>query len=157
VFEGSKFITTDPPNLEAVGNVAKGDVWKGNTWESYDVVSRHGTLLVLATILSCFYTGCHALAWNWHFPTYIERWIWWGSCMLIPIAIPATLVLYRATGDDGIMMPIITVPVVLLMISIMCSYLLARAFIVVSSFISIQSLPVRAYETVNWINFWPHI
>lgn len=33
----------------------------------------------------------------------------------------------------------------------------ARAFILVESFISIRSLPLGAYETFSWENFWPHI
>lgn len=36
-------------------------------------------------------------------------------------------------------------------------YCCARAFIFTGSFISIRSLPVGAYKTVVWDNFWPHI
>jgi hypothetical protein len=37
------------------------------------------------------------------------------------------------------------------------SYLLARLFIPVEAFISIRSLPVGAFETVEWVEYWPHV
>lgn len=36
-------------------------------------------------------------------------------------------------------------------------YCAARAYIVVESFISVRSLPIGAYSTFSWENFWPHI
>lgn len=33
----------------------------------------------------------------------------------------------------------------------------ARAYIIIESFISMRSLPVGAYSTFSWENFWPHI
>lgn len=33
----------------------------------------------------------------------------------------------------------------------------ARAYIVIESFISVRSLPVGAYSTFSWENFWPHL
>jgi len=32
-----------------------------------------------------------------------------------------------------------------------------RLYLVVEAFISVRSLPVGAYETVNWVEFLPHI
>ena len=37
------------------------------------------------------------------------------------------------------------------------AYLFSRAFLVVESFISVRSLPAGAYDTVSWIDNWPHI
>lgn len=36
-------------------------------------------------------------------------------------------------------------------------YVFAKVFIVVESFISIRSLQIGAYDTVNWISLWPHV
>ncbi|KAF8533513.1 hypothetical protein BDD12DRAFT_760479, partial [Trichophaea hybrida] len=39
-------------------------------------------------LLSCVYSGCHATAWNSHFPSFVERWIWKGCCIVIVVQIP---------------------------------------------------------------------
>ena len=49
------------------------------------------------------------------------------------------------------------VPVIVLVFILFLLFFFARLFIVVEAFISIRSLPVGAYDTVNWINFLPHI
>jgi hypothetical protein len=36
-------------------------------------------------------------------------------------------------------------------------YVLSRLFIPLEAFISIRSLPVGAFETVAWAEYWPHV
>ncbi|KAF8535523.1 hypothetical protein BDD12DRAFT_751767 [Trichophaea hybrida] len=36
-------------------------------------------------------------------------------------------------------------------------YILSRLFIPLEAFISIRSLPVGAFDTVNWVEYWPHV
>jgi hypothetical protein len=39
----------------------------------------------------------------------------------------------------------------------MALYGFARLFIVVEAFISIRSLPIGSFKTVNWLEYWPHV
>jgi hypothetical protein len=36
-------------------------------------------------------------------------------------------------------------------------YIIARVVLLVLAFLSLKSLPPKAYETVNWTTFMPHI
>ncbi|KAI5820334.1 hypothetical protein BZA77DRAFT_104871 [Pyronema omphalodes] len=40
-------------------------------------------LTIGGTILSLIFAGCHATAWNTHFPSFTERCLWTGACILI--------------------------------------------------------------------------
>lgn len=36
-------------------------------------------------------------------------------------------------------------------------YVFARLFIVVEAFILVRSLPIGSFETVCWVEYWPHV
>ena len=135
------------------------------------------------TFLSCIYAGIHASAWNGHFPSYPERWIWRGSCICIAggmllfmmISFPARWInsiddsivhnIYKSRRAEGfsVWRPFRWVTVACMWFCIGCHllistlYVSARIFIVVEAFISVRSLPLGAFDTVEWLSFWPHI
>ena len=45
-------------------------------------VNKINTLLVriLILVFACLYCGSHLSAWNFHFPTVLEMWLWRGAC-----------------------------------------------------------------------------
>jgi hypothetical protein len=147
ILSDSKRITTaDPPNYSV-----KGSIYFGGLSSAYNIEDWAPVLMV--TILSCLYAGSHASAWLSHFPTYIERWIWRGSCIAIAATPPVSWILLKwlspfACGSFSVLVPGFLA---------LAIYLLARLFIPVEAFISMRSLPIGAFETVDWTEFWPHV
>jgi hypothetical protein len=140
--------TTDPWNVAVQGSLCDFPL---NTGFQF-----------MAELLSCVYAGCHATAWSSHFPTYIERWIWRASCIILAAAIPilssqaivATWILDR--GPSWAHTPVLFWSFFLAGL-IAVPYILARLYIPVEAFIATRSLPLGAFDTVDWAQFWPHV
>jgi hypothetical protein len=131
-----------------------------------------------ALFLSLTYAACHFSAWNSHFPTLTERSLWRGSCIVIAAGIP--LVTFNA-GVFGIidhyvteenrhkyfdnrtlfiakLLYVFNILVIFLIIAPMSLlYAAARSFIVLEAFISVRNLPLGAYDSINWIEYLPHV
>lgn len=50
----------------------------------------------------------------------------------------------------------ILVVVVCMLSGVSLSYIFSRVYLVVEAFISLRSLPKGAFETVRWMDYWPH-
>jgi hypothetical protein len=151
--------TFDPPNYSVQGSLYTGGIV--NSRSDFRVIGNI-PLMFMAGVLSCFYAGAHASAWSSHFPTYIERWIWRGACICIASVIPFLCTLFflavsveRRIGSILDKLNFVVFCFLSGMTTI--SYILARLFIPVEAFISIRKLPVGAFETVEWVEYWPHV
>ncbi|KAI9887261.1 MAG: hypothetical protein M1823_000932 [Watsoniomyces obsoletus] len=128
-------------------------------------------------ILAILYGGAHLSAWNAHFPTEIEKWLWRGS----GIALAAAPIIYEmfellSTPDPqmvgrcqkhlrlsersrkavrGVSCGLSMVPA-FLSVAIFTIYPLVRVYLVAESFASLRNPPARTYETVEWTDFIPH-
>ncbi|PVH98392.1 hypothetical protein DM02DRAFT_630335 [Periconia macrospinosa] len=109
------------------------------------------------------YGGLHLSAWNDHFPTKTERWLW-IACSL-------------ATGAAGILLALFFLatqkirafenlehffrnnrPARLVGVCLLAPiFLVARFYIVVEAFISLRSAPVTVYQTPEWSEYIPHL
>lgn len=96
--------------------------------------------------LGLIYGGLHAVAWDAHFPSYVERILWRVAVVVIIASTPFYFVAFSETLDAW-----------LLAIGWGLLCFLPRLYLVVEAFISVRSLPVGAYETVDWVEFLPHI
>jgi hypothetical protein len=157
-----KNTTTDPPNYSV-----HGSIYLDGLLSDTDILDNW-PMMVIFTILSCFYAGSHASAWSSHFPTYIERWIWRGACIAIASTIPVGWSLVRffvwleeRSGNLTSYWELINGLSVLAFFVTgflaLAIYLLARLYIPAEAFISMRSLPIGAFETVDWVEFWPHV
>ena len=96
-------------------------------------------------VLSAIYGGLHAVAWDAHFPSYQEQIIWRVSvvCTVVTsILLPWGLGEFNETDTAKFLTAIAIAP---------------RLYLVLEAFISVRSLPVGAYQTVDWVGFLPHI
>ncbi|KAI9771424.1 MAG: hypothetical protein M1840_002044 [Geoglossum simile] len=136
---------------------------------------RHGIfLLAFSSAAGLVYCGIHATKWNSVFPTQLEQLLWRVSCCvgavgIFPLlALSATFKRENALEDQelsavrGIERPTFTFKTQ--GSARMAAWLLsglvfigARTYLVVESFISIRALPKGAYDTVSWLDGWPHI
>jgi len=116
-----------------------------NTDAAYDFKNVQWAGNVSLFALSAMYGGLHAVAWDAHFPSYPEQIIWRVSVLFT--AVSSILLLYglddfNKTNAGKFVLAIAILP---------------RLYLVLEAFISVRSLPVGAYQTVEWVGFLPHI
>lgn len=138
----------------------------------WDDLLRNVNGLVVGMILwlACLaYGAIHLTAWNVHFPTVAEQWLWRSSSLYIGFCGGLWIILNYLTqayqplnnfwdswmdgGGTWWQNIIIGVPVIICRLSLV----FARAFVVVEAFVSIRELPVGAYETPTWTQVFPHL
>jgi predicted double-glycine peptidase len=107
--DGAKFHSYLPQNFicrwstSDTSNITFRSPWlqgiKSSKWCPAPVLTIGGP------ILSLIYAGCHATAWNSHFPSFTERYLWRGACIVIAAGGPTFLVsnaihhIVKAYGD----------------------------------------------------------
>ena len=139
-------------------------------WPSDDLLRDVGGLVVgMILWLACLaYGAVHLSAWNDHFPTVAEQWLWRSSSLYIGFCGGLWIVLNYLAQSFGPLNAfwekwmdgegrwwqnlLIGIPVLVCGVSL----ILARAFIVIEAFISIRELPAAAYETPTWTQVFPH-
>ena len=103
----------------------------------------------VSTLVLFVYSGIHLTQWNAHFPTNLERILWFAACgwmlMALPLFVCDELRLFPSTLANWFNN----------LWFVLCIF--ASIYIVVESFISLRSLPAGAYTTVRWTEFLPHV
>lgn len=131
------------------------------------------------------YCCLHFIAWDFSFPTQVERTLWHAGCIIIVCT--TFIFLACETYQDGHRLgrwerwyvklfpqrsggmrridtmekrrreqEFIPLWEVIIMSPVTFMYALARTYIVVEVFVSLRSLPVGAFDSVQWSNFIPH-
>lgn len=118
---------------------------------------------------SMAYGGVHAAAWDGHFPSSIEMWLWRASSIFIAGSgltwilinmLARTFKGFKAYwGKVESLNAHWTSLVGLGSLATLCglTYLLARIYLVVEAFISLRKLPAAAFETFEWTQLFPHL
>ena len=133
-------------------------------------------------VLSVSYGAFHLSAWNAHFPTTVESWLWRGAglCIVGGLPLPAVGVILAApflpivqakdspnstlgkiwakTWARIVVAPLISLPYVVIYAFFLPMALspVARLYFLIEAFISLRSPAPRTYDTVEWTQFWPH-
>ena len=139
-------------------------------WPSDDLLRNISGLLVGVVLwtLNFLYGGIHAAAWNNHFPTAAEKWLWRtsasyiGFCGGLWIVLNYSAIMYPPLNEfwerwmDGISSWFYLA--VLGSVVFVCglSFVFARGFILTEAFISIRNLDSAAYDTPDWTQIFPH-
>jgi hypothetical protein len=145
-------------------------VQRVQNWPSNDLLRDIGGLMVgmVLWMASLAYGAIHAAAWNDHFPSVAEQWIWRSSAIYIGFCGGLWIILnylaqaYRPLNEfwerwmDGKVSWYFNVVIGFLVILCGLSFCLARLYIVVEAAISIRSLPAEAYITPDWTRVFPH-
>jgi len=140
---------------------------------------------IILFVVNVMYCTIHFFGWNFDFPTNIERTLWRASC--ITISGCALIFWACETYQDGVRLrrwerwyaklapgkarvatmsslekgerEKLFIPVweVIIMTPVSLIYSLGRTYIVIEIFLSQRSLPIGAFDTVNWTDFIPHV
>jgi len=102
--------------------------------------------------LGVIYGGLHMVAWDAHFPSYAEQILWRVSALTITVSSP---IYWIASLDCFIDSEGVSGGFKVLLVLLVI--FLPRLYLVTEAFISVRSLPVGAYQTVEWVEFLPHI
>ena len=120
-------------------------------------------VLSVIVLLSLAYGGIHMSAWNWNFPTHVERTLWRASCIYIMFAVPVMYMTFRCTlalEDVAVkrwdlrFMPRV---IYLLGTLFWASFVAARVFIIVEAFLSLRQVSVGVYLSPSWLQMFPHV
>ena len=102
-------------------------------------------------LMGSIFGGIHCLAWSEHFPSLAETWLWRSSALTVtclPTLAAVVLILQYKFGFDSEDRLFPTVSIF---------YAIARVILLVQAFALLRSLPLSAYQTVEWTTFIPHI
>lgn len=150
------------------------------SWSQYIYTPDLGnTLLIL--LIPITYGACHAAAWNTHFPTAIECWLWRASSIIIgfgPCFVLLVIISINQPGSWKICSRIIFFVdkgiakignwtglwdsddiigcTVLFSGFLVLSTSFCRLFLLIESFISLRSLPIGSFASTPWEDYWPH-
>jgi hypothetical protein len=136
-------------------------IWPGiSPWRSNVDTDPIRLVLSLAT---AGYGGIHTAAWNEHYPSICERFLWISSSLFIAgsgfgvwmfYAVKAIL-RYTSLGYRGwIALFEWALPVYY---AAMTLYAFARCFLVLEAFISLRDALVTVYDTPAWSQIIPHL
>lgn len=139
---------------------------------------------ILLFIVSMTYCSLHFVAWNFEFPTRIEKILWRASA--ITIVVTAKIFWLCEAYQDGVRLgrwerwykrifperadktsqlesameekEKLFIPVweVIIMVPVTILYTLARSYIVIEIFLSQRALPSSAFDTIDWSHYLPH-
>jgi len=118
----------------------------------HDEVDQRKLLGLTVIILGVIYGGLHTVAWDAHFPSYAEQILWRVSALfIIGWSTILFLVLLDYLPDElNFIQELFTFFALVV-------FFAPRLYLVIEAFISVRSLPVGAYQTVDWVEFLPHI
>jgi len=139
-------------------------------WPSNDLLRNVDGLVVgmVLWLANFCYGGIHAAAWNDHFPSEAEKWLWRGSASYIGFCGGLWIVLNFIVSRSPFLNDFWehwmdgkkswAESLVLGVVVFVCglSLMLARVYIILEAFCSLRELPVSAYQTPEWTAVFPH-
>ena len=137
--------------------------WAGRDWqESINFENRKPQTVVLhlyaslAPLCPAVFGAVHVASWNVRLPSDVELWMWRASslyCLIIGtmVAVAMLLSAYDKLSDrlDGIFINFFLFFGPL--------YIIIRAYMIVEVFLSLRTLPLSAFQSVQWSSFVPHV
>ena len=125
-------------------------------WPNIDDIFDGGRIGLGFAMVAFIYGGLHALAWFAHFHSSVEQLLWRISACIVMGAMPVIVCVFKI-ADDYVSWDLIDAMAAILMFLVLVAYVLARAHLVVESFISLGHLPAGVYDVPRWTAYIPHI
>ena len=129
--------------------------------------------LIAALTICMFYGAAHATAWNFIFPTNLERLLWRIACVdtiagvISLLAFFSIVIFHHEHGRkllvqsffsrEKSVMSILYRLVIAVGVLNFPFWILSRLYIIVETFISLRHVQLGVYQTVDWTDYIPHI
>ncbi|KAF2428641.1 hypothetical protein EJ08DRAFT_555758, partial [Tothia fuscella] len=140
-------------------------------WPNEQLLRRVDSLVMGAVLWSATiaYGSIHTAAWNAHFPSTVEKWLWHSSSIFVAFSgavwVFINLVARVVPAIDALWLRFLRrqtyfiTDFVIISLCVICgiSYIFSRAFLVVEAFNSLRELPKSAYDTPSWTQVLPHL
>ncbi|KAF9008085.1 hypothetical protein BDQ17DRAFT_1539777 [Cyathus striatus] len=95
----------------------------------------------------------HCIAWNAHFPSTVERFLWRISSISVSVALIISAGMWKLISL-GHARPLPTIVFFRIPLII---YAVARYYLLIEAIIAFRALPPSALQSMDWSNFLPHI
>jgi hypothetical protein len=123
---------------------------------------------VVASFVGAIFGAIHCAAWNSHFLSADEKWMWWSGALLVTtvplIAVLEILVLSilewgRYHIREGFSFEAHPKPkfFIVAFVAFIPLYIIARLFLLIIPFTSLRTLPPDTFVDVNWSVYIPHL
>jgi len=129
----------------------------------FDQVQEDLRRIVLpSVIIGLFFGAAHCIAWNFYFPTIMERTLW--RVCVVAVGIGPALVLLLMTillflEDKEILSAYLLYWLHIFLVYVLpyLAFFAARMSLLVLSLMALRELPSSAYQTVPWLSYILHI
>ena len=118
---------------------------------------KDGISFAFCTILGLAFVLFHLLAWNSSFPTPVESLLWKMAALSSATAIMGLSILGKTWPHLPLQNQTLDTVWYMATFVFMTLNAVARFYVIVEVFIGLRSLPPGAFQTVNWVNYFPHI
>ncbi|KAJ6523047.1 hypothetical protein B0H19DRAFT_1202211 [Mycena capillaripes] len=139
---------------------SKYDPFLSNSVPSFFTYKEHARIpSVVASFFGAIFGAIHCAAWNSHFPSADENWMWRSGALLVT-AVPLIAVLEiivlsileeRTFGAGE------TKFFKIAFVAFIPLYIIARLFLLILPFTGLRALPPDAFVDVNWSVYIPHL
>jgi hypothetical protein len=127
---------------------------------NYKSLESHDESISLFAFCVCcaIFGAIHCAAWNFIFPSDVERTLWRVSSVLcfMPFAFSLVIVVDLSIKSLGSNRSVSAVSHIVNGLCF-CVWVFARLFLIIEIFVYLRSVPAGCYETVQWSRFLPHI
>ncbi|PMD61922.1 uncharacterized protein K444DRAFT_718456, partial [Hyaloscypha bicolor E] len=107
--------------------------------------------------LAVGFGALHTAAWNFNFPTLVERNLWRISSLILATSLPiyflCWIFIMASEEKDSPQKPAILRWIAILIGGV---YILARIYTLAECLVSLRRQPLRVYETTKWTLYFPH-
>ncbi|KAF8658910.1 hypothetical protein AX16_001954 [Volvariella volvacea WC 439] len=119
-------------------------------------------LLAVGSMTRVVFGGIHLFAWNFQFPTDLERWLWRGASLTLTVIPPflaiIAFLIFLDFKYESDLTEYPAIPVYYLTLFIFPPiYFVARIVILFLAFYTLRALPEYAFQSAKWTEFLPHI
>ncbi|KAL8720713.1 MAG: hypothetical protein Q9181_007860 [Wetmoreana brouardii] len=127
-------------------------VYRCGDWADISDIFEEKRVALPFCVAGIIYGGLHALAWFARFNSWVEQLLWRISACMVMGGLFIILSLEKVNNSSYLVdtWEILIYPVLL-------AYMLARAYLVVESFINLSHLPAGVYDVPRWTVYFPHV